>query len=478
MNGHGPRRLPAAALSAAYLQGLPATGGLVLAGTAYVAQPALWLGPWGLGLVLLLLLVRLIAPPLAWFATRYELADDGISVTRGILWRSTRSVAWGRVKAVDIDEPWSFRLLGLAVVSLRPGGDDESVLTLPGVARPQLVAIRERAQQDPALRREQPRADSPFSVDPASSLETAVVVYRAGAAELVLASLAYGQFAVLGAGAILALSDVLDTLGVLDSWTTGAGWWATGLVALIAGAAIGFAITLLKFRHFTVAVRAHGGVEVSYGWLERHERGITREGVVGYRIQRNLLETLLGRCRVILHTTDADPAMANVVLPSLPPAAVASVIQEILPSSRRPELRLHSHARLLAAIAAAVVLAPALVAASAALAAGMPPWVALVGGFGTLVVAAGVGRLATARTTASGEWVWHRTRAWVARDECVRASAIGAVEAIAPRAARWELLRVHFFAGRPRAFTAFSAAPLLRREITDQLVRRADALRV
>lgn len=90
---------------------------------------------------------------------------------------------------------------------------------------------------------------------------------------------------------------------------------------------LGFALTAIRYARFEVWRGADGRLSISYGLFSRHRRGIDPDAIVGIVLRRNLVETALGRVRLLLLTTDSTAQLgANLVLPSLPRRIVTRLI--------------------------------------------------------------------------------------------------------------------------------------------------------
>lgn len=59
----------------------------------------------------------------SWFVTTWSVQGDTVEVASGIIRRRVIRVPLARVQAVDLVEPWMARLVGLAEIRLRTGGD-------------------------------------------------------------------------------------------------------------------------------------------------------------------------------------------------------------------------------------------------------------------------------------------------------------------------------------------------------------------
>lgn len=444
------RRLPLSSLTAAYVNSLPSVAGLAIAAVLYTVRPQLWPGVWALPVIAVLLLVRVVHPLLRWATLRYEVTPRHLRLTTGVLVRRSRSSNWTRLTVVDTETPWAYRLFRLSIVTVRSGGDDDTVLTLPGIrfADAGHLAALASATEDRVLERD---TDSGHVADEGE------LAYRARAAELIFASFAYGQFLVVGAGVAGGLVDALDTIGALDGALTA---FQAAPVVVAVGAAIviaivGLGLTLVRYHGFEVR-RHSGGYRIRYGLLSRRDREIAREAVLGVQAQRNLAEMLFDRVRVSLLTTDsAGQVGSNLVLPSLPRATASAFVASALPHLQ-PVGILNTSGRgsvgrtVLTGLA--VLIAPAIILIST-WQAGLPRGFALAGGALALVLGATAARHLFARLSFDGVRVTLATHHLVQRQEVLALDAVHLVSAWSLGRGARRIVRTHYFAGRPRALT-------------------------
>jgi putative membrane protein len=153
------------------------------------------------------------------------------------------------------------------------------------------------------------------------------LIYRSSAKDLFIAGFAYGQFAIVGVGAVVGLADVLDAVGISSMGALSSlGPVVLGMAALTAAVFLGFVITYLRYAGFEVRTHLQSGVVIRYGLLSRHERFLDGESIAGVVLQRNLAEMVLGRIRLSLLTADSTAQLgSNLVLPSLPLRVVACI---------------------------------------------------------------------------------------------------------------------------------------------------------
>ena len=470
MGTEAPQRLPVKAMVAMSLHGAPGMVSLLIAGLLYYNQPWLWPGPVALYLIGCLLVLRLVHPVYAWATLRYEISKEDFSLTRGLLFRTTSTTAWSDVSVVDIDSPWAFRPFGLGMVSLRSGGQDGAKIDVVGIDEADLEVIVGfvRSLED-ARAQTAPSGGKTDSVNErvSESLETAgrTVVYTARRRDLAAANLIYGHVLVLGTGVVLAVSDAMGQLMILDraSEFFGSHPWAAS--AVLCGAVLlgGSVAAVVKYHGFTVS-RDPTGLSIRYGWLSINQRDIRSSAVGGIRARRNLIEMLLDRVRIALLTTDSDAQMGtNLVFPSMPRRQVKQILSTSLPDLPRPVL-LESSGR--GSIARSLVLLAAIgipVLGSAWLVYRMTNPALVPAAVATLtfwfVLALAV-RLAKARFSVAGNRIGWASCAFVDHEVVLAATGLHSMSAARAPKTRMYLVRIHYFAGRPKTLAALSFSRL------------------
>jgi uncharacterized membrane protein YdbT with pleckstrin-like domain len=75
------------------------------------------------GVALLLALAGSVVPFLRWFATRYELTEQGLVIREGILSRSVRTIPIGRVNDASHSQRLIERMLGKGTLTVESGGE-------------------------------------------------------------------------------------------------------------------------------------------------------------------------------------------------------------------------------------------------------------------------------------------------------------------------------------------------------------------
>ncbi|PJI93946.1 PH domain-containing protein [Luteimicrobium subarcticum] len=87
------------------------------------------LGWVGLGLLALAVVVVGLSW-LSWRFTAFALTDDAVHVRRGVIWRQHRKARLDRVQAIDVEQPFVARLVGLAELKIEVAGGSGSAVTI------------------------------------------------------------------------------------------------------------------------------------------------------------------------------------------------------------------------------------------------------------------------------------------------------------------------------------------------------------
>lgn len=366
-------RLPLSYLGASYLAHAVTTIGTVVAITVFLLNPDIWPGQWAIAVFAAIFLFRMIDPVYEWGTTRIRLSAQELTVTNGLINRRTRSIPWHAVRTVDSTAPWAHRLFGLVRVRVAQGGDLSTQVTLAGITRELRDTILEYSrvpdtgtvERDADADADQAEHGSPVPTAqnaapartardeanprPQSAIGTSdTVLYRATLLDLVIASILFGRFALIGVAIAFALYEQLERFGLLGILTFFQGGGAIGFAVFVALVIIGIGITASVVRYARLEVRrtSDGAIVVSYGLVETHERAIDTAAITGVVLQRNILEMLLGRVRLALLTTDSSQQFgANLLLPSLPRTTVARILAAGF-GDRVPESNLATRRRL------------------------------------------------------------------------------------------------------------------------------------
>ena len=114
---------------------------------------------WALGLaaviaiicVVLLVLFVVVLPPIRYARWRYELSDDFIDISLGIIWRKRFIIPFIRVQNTDTQQGPILRLFGLSSVTVSTAAGSHSI---PGLDNESAEQLRDRAAELARIARE------------------------------------------------------------------------------------------------------------------------------------------------------------------------------------------------------------------------------------------------------------------------------------------------------------------------------------
>lgn len=485
-------RAPVSLLAAEYVHTLPSLAFLMVALSAWVGRSDGTVRTVGLAVVLTVLVLRLVGPIYGWWTVTYVVDDAGVSTTRGLLARRTRTVAWSRVKSVETTRPWYLRLFGLNRVTLIQAGEESAQVVLQAVSDDDPVLSRLRAvgatesESRPAEAPSGARAVGDTDVDSSERVRW-TTIHALDARGLIFVSLAYGQAFLLAPAVLMTGWEALGTLGL----TEGASGTAErfGVVPVVVAAALGALLvgivgTVVRFHGFRVSTTQDGRLAIRYGLIEARERIVDPEAVVGVVVQRNVLERAMGRARLSVVTRDASGGIGtSVIVPSVSLAVVDSLVQRHLsrfPTDRTYRTDGRGSVVRTSVSALALVVVPVLVFGVVQLALGPPVVWSAVAALVSLALLRAAGVLVTAglHFEAVSGLVVHTTLFSFERITTVVASSLHGVAAWhrpGRRAGLPMFVTCHLYTGRARRLSAprcdRQELDALRAAMTDQIDR-------
>lgn len=399
-----PQRPPSRFILASYLEASPAILGLLAGGLFFGLRAHEWPGTAVWFLIGPLLALRVLLPIHQRCFTAFEVSDRGLVLSTGMMFRRIRSAEWSALPVLEVHESWAFRTLGLARVTLSQSADEASRLVLPAVD----AATRSSLERHLDAARRQAMSSSSATTSPAGDGKSneghrnVHVLYKSTFVDLLVSSLVHGQFVVVGGAIVIALVDLIGTIGLTDSVFAALMSSPTVLAVVCATVflAAGFALAALRFYGFEARKEANGVISVRYGLVNRQERVIHAQAIVGVELRRNLVEIALGRVRLSLLTIDSRSQLGvNLLLPSLPRHVVSRIIDvglaDSAPVSPLNELGRRALARSIVCVV--IVGAITALAAFTITSMSMPPlWITLSASIGVFLVVSALGRLLTA----------------------------------------------------------------------------------
>ena len=152
--GEGERALDPASVTAARLAGaigmaVAASSALAAVLVAAVATPLGGLGAAVLGAAVLVLSAAGAAASWLWPAVRYRhiryrLDARGVTIRRGVVWRTVTSVPTSRVQHTDVSRGPLERYFDLATLVIHTAGTRDASVALSGLGHREAIALRDR----------------------------------------------------------------------------------------------------------------------------------------------------------------------------------------------------------------------------------------------------------------------------------------------------------------------------------------------
>ena len=105
--------------------------------------------PWAIAIpVLILAAILVILLPMKRFRARgYDMAGDRLRVVKGVMFHADTVVPFSRVQHLDVEQGPLERGFGIARLILHTAGTHNSSVTLPGLAHPTAIELRETIRQ-------------------------------------------------------------------------------------------------------------------------------------------------------------------------------------------------------------------------------------------------------------------------------------------------------------------------------------------
>jgi len=314
-------------------------------------------------LVLAVMLVLLGGRVLAWRRFTWSFDGEVVRVEQGVLGRSRRVVAVGRIQQVELDRPFVQRALGVATLRIETAGSDagpEVELRVLGLA--DALALREALQ---------PRSDttehraSDGTVDrPATSGSVATgpeVVLRLPLGRVALASVTGAQLLLAPAlltGLLQLAGDRVDALidaGIewlveLQSGATAPDtrtWLVAALAIVVVAIATTLVMSVVRDGGFVV-LRIGDDLVLRRGLLGTRESTVPLRRVQVVRVSANPLRRALGVASVRIHSAGGSAGGGSgggerrAVIPLVRDDEAARLLSDLLPElDGVPALRPH-----------------------------------------------------------------------------------------------------------------------------------------
>ncbi|MBP9919109.1 MAG: PH domain-containing protein, partial [Dermatophilaceae bacterium] len=374
-----------------------------------------------------LLATGVISPILVVITQAIVIADDRLVYKQGWIFPVVRRGDHSDVSAVQVDEPWHLRVLGLASVSVSFRGATHPFV-LRGVDR--RAAQQVEASLVPAI----PRQGGTNSLDPVlpetthtSDTSVGGEVASAFAPDRREMGATYLNNITMGVAAGFAGFELLSDLAPLIA--PNLPWNDAPLRAAAVGVAAGLGVATAYVRLHGIQMNqaTDGSWRIAYGLLERRRHAIVAGPSTAVRTRAGVVDMLLGTRRVTISTADLAQASGtdHLRFPALRSPRAAELVR-VLTGAVVPPAPPASLAKVTCSFTC-----PLLAIAFLGIYSGTLGWVGVGSGVLTLAGAAAVLKLATGRVNVIGDVLHYR-----------RWSFFGLTEDyVAGRAVHWSVRR-------------------------------------
>lgn len=305
---------------------------------------------------------------LEWKKFGFWLEEDRIIIRKGLLFRDEKTIYYGRIHSVNVEQPLIQRLLGVAQVKIEtPGGNKKADGVLPA------LSVKEAAQIQLML-----RGQAKASVQPENQLQTDLKVesdgkplaqvkspafnpvvtteiqlltpaFRLNTAQLLQAaatSMNFGLVAAFIAGLYSLADDFIDQLLPDHFFETVVEDSASLMpsyifIVFIIVLGLGFAwllsivLYILKYSGFTVR-RDGAQISVSYGLLEKKTYVFDPKKVQAVIIKEGLLRQIIGYAEIQLQVISSDKKEQLMLHPFVKRSDVHKVLSAFVPQVKLP----------------------------------------------------------------------------------------------------------------------------------------------
>ncbi|MEN0069904.1 MAG: PH domain-containing protein [Propionicimonas sp.] len=236
-------------------------------------------------------LIAVIAGFMSWRFTRFVVDADELRIDAGAIFRSSKRIAFERVQAIDVVQPFAARLFRLAEIRIDIGGGETTQLRYLSLARAyelrDYLLARARGHRDAEATHHELTAGSVL----ADLTEQDQVLVRVEPGTLVLAALTSHEFfGILLSGAVaIGITLALDL-----------GWAALGLLLAVGIALIGFVAQRVTGQfNYTLSRRA-AGLRIARGLTSLTSQSLPPRRIQAVQISQSLLWRRLGLFRIDL----------------------------------------------------------------------------------------------------------------------------------------------------------------------------------
>lgn len=251
------------------------------------------LPPWqfllaGVGAIAL---IAVLAGFLSWRFTRFVVDAEELRIETGAIFRTSQRIAFERVQAIDVVQPFAARMVGLAELRIDIGGGDASKLRYLSLKR----AYEVRDYLLARARGHRHAATSEVTLSAGSVLSDLhaedEVLVRIDPGTLLLAALTSHEF-------IAILLSGMVAIGISLSFDLG--WAALGLLIPLGSAVVGFVAQRITGQFNYMLSRRPAGLRISRGLTSLTSQSLPPRRVQAVQVSQSLIWRRLGLFRIDL----------------------------------------------------------------------------------------------------------------------------------------------------------------------------------
>ena len=281
----------------------------------------------------------------SWRFTRFVIDDEELRVETGVLFKTSRKIAFERIQSVDVIQPFAARIFSLAELRIEAGAGDSGI-RLRYLSRAKAARLRDYL----LARAHGTSARLADTVDgPAPD-----VLFDSGVADRTLVTVRPGALV----GSFLLSTEFLVPVLVLVGFGVVAGVTGMGFVALGGFIPMLFGVFSLVSRrviamfHFTLAESSRG-LRVTRGLTNLSSQSVPVDRIQGVRLCQPVLWKPFGWWRVDVDIVgygssdreDNSGGATSVLLPVASPAQVRVALSRVLPGFRVESVALQTAPR-------------------------------------------------------------------------------------------------------------------------------------
>ncbi|MUT68629.1 PH domain-containing protein [Paenibacillus sp. NEAU-GSW1] len=307
-----------------------------------------------------------------WRNYTYALANDRIVIRKGVLFRDEKTIYFGKIHSVNIEQPFVQRILGVAQLKIEtPGGNKKADGILSALSvkdaeqlRVQLLNRKGKAETDESVLSGNPAADAQPKMHTQAAVpavaEASSPSYRLHGGQLLLAALTsmnFGLVAAFVAGLYSFADDVIELIAPdhfyeniakesVSLLPSGAAIVLLAAGALIVAWLLSMLLFFVKFAGFEVKKEGRR-VSISYGLLDKKTHVFDPRKVQAVLVQENVLRQLAGYAQIQLQVVSSDKNEKLCLHPFIPIARLQEVLDEFVPQIKAHSVAAQAPARAL-----------------------------------------------------------------------------------------------------------------------------------